>query len=43
MMIGSTVASFCVEDVGFRGVERLTQDHVRRRLEELRSMIHLPL
>jgi sugar/nucleoside kinase (ribokinase family) len=43
MLVGSTVASFCVEDVGCRAVLRLSQDSIRGRLEELRSMIHLPL
>jgi sugar/nucleoside kinase (ribokinase family) len=43
MLVGSTVASFCVEDVGCRAVLRLSPENVRGRLEELRSMIQLPI
>jgi sugar/nucleoside kinase (ribokinase family) len=43
MIVGSTVASYCVEDVGCRSTLRISRDDIHARLEELRSMIHLPL
>jgi sugar/nucleoside kinase (ribokinase family) len=41
ILVGSTVASFCVEGVGCRALEGITRDHVRTRLDELRAMIHV--
>ncbi|HEY8944957.1 MAG TPA: PfkB family carbohydrate kinase [Polyangiaceae bacterium] len=41
LMIAATVASFSVEDVGTRGVARLSQEDVSRRLEELRALTRL--
>jgi sugar/nucleoside kinase (ribokinase family) len=40
LMIAATVASFCVEDVGTRAIERLDRAHVARRLEALRTLVH---
>jgi sugar/nucleoside kinase (ribokinase family) len=41
ILVGSTVASFCVEGVGCRALECVTREHVRTRLDELRAMIHV--
>jgi len=40
MMMAATVASFCVEDVGTRRVERLTRQELAWRLDELRQLVH---
>jgi sugar/nucleoside kinase (ribokinase family) len=40
MMMASAVASFCVEDVGTRRVERLTRQDLANRLDELRQLVH---
>jgi sugar/nucleoside kinase (ribokinase family) len=40
LMMAATVASFCVEDVGTRRVERLTRQELAVRLDELRTLVH---
>lgn len=40
MMMASAVASFCVEDVGTRRVERLSRSELGARLDELRQLVH---
>ena len=40
VMFAATVASFCVEGVGTRRVEKLTRDDVAARLDELRQLVH---
>jgi sugar/nucleoside kinase (ribokinase family) len=40
LMMAATVASFCVEDVGTRRLERLTRGDVAERLEALRVLTH---
>ncbi len=40
LMMAATIASFCVEDVGTRRVERLTRSEVATRLDELRKLVH---
>ena len=36
----STVASFCVEGVGTKRTAALTQDDVKRRQADLRTLVH---
>ena len=40
MMLAASVASFCVEDVGTRRLERLTRQQLAARLDELRQLVH---
>jgi sugar/nucleoside kinase (ribokinase family) len=41
LLSATTVASFCVEDVGTRRLARLTRDEVNQRLEALRSLMRV--
>jgi hypothetical protein len=40
LMVAATVASFCVEDVGTRRIQRLTREELAARLDELRTLVH---
>jgi sugar/nucleoside kinase (ribokinase family) len=41
LMMAATMASFCVEGVGTRRVERLSREDVAARLEELRELVRI--
>ena len=41
MVHGTATASYCVEALGASGLERLTADHVARRVEQIRRLFHL--
>lgn len=41
LLVGSTVASYCVEGVGARRVRTVTSAEVDARLSELRALVHL--
>jgi hypothetical protein len=38
-MIAATVASFCIEDVGTRRLQKLTQSEISGRLAELSALV----
>jgi sugar/nucleoside kinase (ribokinase family) len=41
VMIGAVVASFCVEGVGTRELKRVSHQAIAKRLDDLRSLLHL--
>jgi sugar/nucleoside kinase (ribokinase family) len=40
IMVAASAASFCVEDVGTRRLERLDRDELAQRLDGLRTLMH---